>query len=322
MQKHITIFYGGVDNEVSVSQESFKTVLGFFADRDEYIVDSVEIHPDMSWTREGEVISQEAALQWTDFAWIAMHGAYGEDGTLQKILESHRVPYNGADSLWSRICFSKSATKELFEKMNIKTPASAVHDLQDATLSSLADEIFQNFPQPCVIKPNTGGSSFGVAIVDNKSEIEQALKKAKAITDTVIIEEYIKGTEATVGVVNGLRDQDIYSLPPVEIIPESEFFDYDAKYNGAVNEICPASFSDELKKELQDLAVRIHTELHLSDYSRTDFIIHPERGVYVLEVNTLPGMTNESLLPKELQATGVDLDEFFEQIISNNLKND
>ncbi len=321
MQKHITIFYGGTDDERVVSEQSYKTALAQFQDTDKFHVESIQVMPDGTWQKDNQEISQDVALQWTDFAWIAMHGAYGEDGTLQKILESHRVPHNGSESLWSRLCFSKSATKDLFNQIGIKTPAFQVHNLTDVTIGDLANDIFQNFPQPCVIKPDAGGSSFGVAIVDNKSEIEQALKKNQSITDKVIVEELITGIEATAGVVENLRGQKIYKLPPVEIVPENQFFDYDAKYNGSVNEICPATFSDELKRQLQDIAAQIHTELHLSDYSRTDFMIHPDRGIYVLEVNTLPGMTQESLLPKELEAVGVSLEEFFMQIITNNLHN-
>ena len=291
MKKHITIFFGGIDSERAVSLKTVKTVEKYL-DSSQYDIARVEVMEDRTWQRGGKQVGEEI-LQWTDYAFIAGHGTYMEDGELQKILDSHRVPYNGTDALSSKIAFSKSATKEIFSRYGIQTAVYETHML-DQNLEELAQTIFQSFPQPCVIKPDRGGSSCGVAIASTRAAIYDALTRVAILTDKVIVEEYITGKEATCGVVESMRDEDVYALPPVEIIPANEFFDYEAKYEGQVQEICPAGFSDELKSELQDLARKVHINLGLSDYSRTDFIIHEKKGIYLLEVNTLPDFTEKS----------------------------
>jgi D-alanine-D-alanine ligase len=142
-----------------------------------------------------------------------------------------------------------------------------------------------------------------------------ALTKAAEHGDSILVEEFIPGIEATCGVIEGFRDHELYALPPIEIRPHAGFFDYDAKYQGKSQEIVPATFSESIKKSLEELAGKVHRALGLRHYSRSDFIIHPRRGIYVLEVNTLPGMTDESLLPKALRAVGSDVHELIDHVI-------
>ena len=168
---------------------------------------------------------------------------------------------------------------------------------------------------PAVVKPNSSGSSVGVTIVRYYDELPEALLKAIEHSDTVILEEYIKGVESTCGVLENFRSQDLYALPPIEIRPSAHFFDYDAKYSGKSEEIVPATFSDKLKREIEELSTKIHRALGLRHYSRSDFMIHPTRGIYALEVNTLPGLTTESLYPKSLRAVGSSVPEFVEHIV-------
>jgi D-alanine-D-alanine ligase len=217
---------------------------------------------------------------------------------------------------------NKVMTKQLFMDHGIKTPAGKVISSEEvkADLSGIASEIFNICMMPAVIKPVSGGSSVGVSIAQTLKEVAAALERAAQEGDAILIEEFIPGVEATCGVVEGFRNHDLYALPPVEIRPHSGFFDYDAKYKGKSQEIVPATFSNEIKKELEELAKNIHKVMNLRHYSRSDFIIHPKRGIYVLEVNTLPGLTEESLLPKALRAVGSDLNEFADHVIGLAMK--
>ncbi|MFW0871103.1 MAG: D-alanine--D-alanine ligase family protein [Patescibacteria group bacterium] len=319
MKPQLIIFYGGVDQEREVSLKSYDAITRALEGAD-YNIQSIEVTPEAKWLRDGKEVEVGQALLWADYAWIAGHGTYMEDGTLQRILDEHRVPYNGSDAISSQIAFSKGATKDLFEKHGIKTPTYKRYDTKGSKAKSIAEHIFRDIPQPCVIKPDRGGSSLGVSIAHTFEETLSAIEQAIEIgARHILAEEYIGNCEATVGVVQGMRDIEYYALPAVEIVPSKEFFDYEAKYEGAVEEICPSSFSDEVKQELEALAIRVHQILGLDDYSRTDFIIHPSRGIFVLEVNTLPGMANTSLLPQELEAVGITLQEFCEHIIARKI---
>jgi D-alanine-D-alanine ligase len=168
-----------------------------------------------------------------------------------------------------------------------------------------------------VVKPVSAGSSVGITVVRTFFDLESALASALEHSDSVIIEEFIEGREATCGVLDNFRDEKHYALLPVEIIPhkDSTFFDYDAKYRGESLEICPGNFDEDTKRIIQEVAQSVHRELGLRHYSRSDFIVHPKRGVFFLEVNTLPGLTSESLLPKSVKAVGSSLPEFLDHVI-------
>jgi len=157
----------------------------------------------------------------------------------------------------------------------------------------------------------------GVSVCKTFQSLVDVFQKGMDEKVSVLVEEFIKGKEATVGVINNFRNKKVYTLPPIEIrIPSTSiFFDNEVKYNGQSQEICPGNFTEEEKAELERLAALIHTGLDLSHYSRSDFIIHPKKGIYALEVNTLPGLTEESLMPKALNAVGSSLPEFIEHII-------
>jgi len=321
----VGLFFGGVDQEREVSRESAVTVRAHL-DQTKYEVVNIEILSEEKFMLNGTETSFDDVCEYIDIAVLALHGLFGEDGTLQRLLDEHLIPHTGSDALASAVSFSKLLTKEVFERFDIKTPVyEKVTRDECATKTACkkkAGELFMSFPQPCVVKPTAAGSSLGVSICNTIDEINQGLYKAFEIGDKVVVEEYISGCEATVGVIDDFRDQDIYALPAVEIIPpvEKGFFDFETKYNGTTQEICPAVLSDKVAKELGDIASKVHKTLHLKDYSRTDFIIHPTRGIFALEVNTLPGMSAESLFPKELKAVGVSISDFLDHIIQRNLK--
>jgi len=174
---------------------------------------------------------------------------------------------------------------------------------------------------PAVVKPVSAGSSVGVSLAHSLGELETALEEAFRYSDQAIVEEKISGREATCGVIENFRGLPVYSLLPVEIIKpqDRDFFDYHAKYSGKSQEICPGNFSAGEKEEIQRLAKEAHRVLGLRHYSRSDFIIHPKRGIYILETNSLPGLTPESLFPISLEAVGSNLPEFLDHIVTEAL---
>jgi D-alanine-D-alanine ligase len=315
----IGVLRGGPSSEYEVSLKTGAAVLQALRDKlsERYKARDIFIDRDSIWHIDGLAFSPADALARFDVAFNALHGAYGEDGRVQGILEAHGIPFTGSDSASSAIGMSKVLTKHVLAKHGIKSPywktISSDSVIKDKTAA--ANLLFQTFILPAVIKPSTGGSSVGISIVRDRAELEPALIKAAEHGPSIIIEEFIPGMEATCGVIEGFRSQALYALPVVEIRPKNAFFDYEAKYAGKSDEIVPATFLECVRKDIERLAMKVHEALGLRHYSRTDFIIHPRRGIYVLETNTLPGLTNESLMPKSLRAVGSDLPEFVDHII-------
>jgi D-alanine-D-alanine ligase len=264
-------------------------------------------------------VQPQRALSGVDVAVNVVHGEYGEDGTLQRILDALNVPYTGADALTSALAFNKQRTKESVKKFGVTVAHGALIDSAKVTdLHKTALNIFRSMPHPFIVKPSIGGSSVGITKVDSFDALEFALDRAFAVSPQALVEEFIAGREATVGVIDDFRNEKTYALMPIEIIPpkSSPFFDYDAKYSGATIERVPGHFSIEEKRSLVDAARAVHEGLGLKHYSRSDFIVAP-RGVYFLEVNPAAGIgfTSESLFPKALQAVGARQSDFLDHII-------
>jgi D-alanine-D-alanine ligase len=229
-------------------------------------------------------------------------------------LEGLAVPFPGSGSLASAMSMNKHATKSFLKDSDIKMPHHELIKKENFNNSSVS-ETFRSVPMPAVVKPADNGSSFGISIVRTPNELAKGLEKAFSFSDLVIVEEYLPGREATCGVIDGFRGEEFYTLPPIEIIHDSNFFDYDAKYSGKTKEIVPSNFSQSVKDKIREYSKKVHQVLNLKHYSRSDFIVHPKRGVYFLEVNTLPGLTSESLFPKSLNAVGATTAQFLDHII-------
>ncbi|WP_456325146.1 D-alanine--D-alanine ligase family protein [Desulfonauticus submarinus] len=241
-----------------------------------------------------------------DFAFINLHGSPGEDGTIQALLEDLKIPYQGSRPFPSFLCLNKLFFKQILLNHNLPTPKWTLYK-KDLEHFSFPSEF------PLIIKPNLGGSSVGIKIIKNQQEFLNL--KLNPETE-YLIEEFIQGTELTCGVL-GQK-----ALPPVLIKPnKSFFFDYTSKYepNGA-EEICPAPIENSLTQTLQELALKVHTLFGLSDYSRTDFMLDKKGNIYILEVNTLPGMTPTSLLPKEAQAIGLNFSQLIKRLLELGLE--
>jgi D-alanine-D-alanine ligase len=320
----VGILRGGPSSEYEVSLNSGAGVLKALREKHEHRYHPRDIFIDRNgvWHMEGVQVAPQDIAHRVDVVFNALHGTYGEDGKVQHFLESHQIPFTGTGSLGSAVGMNKVMSKRIFMDNGIKTPLGKVVSSADVREDPLgvASEIFGVCMMPAVVKPVSGGSSVGISIVQTLREVADALELAAKEDELVMIEELIPGIETTCAVIEGFRGHDLYALPPVEIRPHSGFFDYDAKYKGRSDEIVPATFSDELKKELEELSCNIHRVMGLRHYSRSDFIIHPRRGIYVLEVNTLPGLTEQSLVPKALRAVGSDIHEFADHVIGLAMK--
>jgi D-alanine-D-alanine ligase len=246
-----------------------------------------------------------------DAAFILLHGPFGEDGTVQGFLDLLDIPYQGSGVLGSAIAMDKNLSKILYRNNGLKVPdwyMAAKEDIDNPR------KVLGELGLPLVIKPANQGSSLGMTIARSENEIAEGLKKAFAIDHQVMVEEYIEGREITGGV---LGNDELTALPLVEIIPgeQYEFFDYEAKYQpGASTEICPAELDDPLTIRAQQYALAAHRALELRGYSRTDMIVSGD-DIYVLETNTIPGMTPTSLLPQGAAAAGYDFAALLDRLL-------
>ena len=246
-----------------------------------------------------------------DIVFMALHGENGENGKIQAAFDLFGIRYTGTGYLGSALAMNKGMAKQLFLENGIPTPrGTSLKRGEDAAKIETCGIHF-----PCVVKPCSGGSSIGVSIVHDKAEYEQALKEAFRWENELVIEEYVKGREFSVGVI------DFQALPIIEIAPVEGFYDYKNKYKaGSTVETCPAELSEQITKEMQGYAEKVAEVLGLNTYSRTDFLLDAEDHIFCLEANTLPGMTPTSLLPQEAKVTGVDFNQLCEKLIESSLR--
>ena len=246
-----------------------------------------------------------------DIVFLGLHGANGEDGRVQAAFDLMGIRYTGTGYLSSAMAMDKGITKWMFQMHGVPVPGGVTMTRKDERKKPA--EFGLGFP--LVVKTCCGGSSIGVYIVSSQEEYEQALDAAFSYEDEVVVEEFVKGTEYTVAVVDG------EAYPVVQIIPLEGFYDYENKYKpGAVQENCPAPISEELTRRLQKYAVRGYHALELESYARLDFIVTEDEKIYCLEANTLPGMTPTSLIPQEAAVLGMDYPSLCEELIRVSMK--
>lgn len=246
-----------------------------------------------------------------DIVFMGLHGDVGENGKLQATFDVLGIRYTGPNYLGSALAMDKGVAKKIFKSSGVPTPIGTTlkRTNKDIPLSKLGLSL------PVVLKPCSGGSSIGVYIVYTEDEYTQAIEKAFCYEDEIVIEQYIKGREFAVGIIDGK------ALPVIEIIPKTGFFDYANKYQaGATQEICPASIDDQTAFKMQRATEAAFKALKLDIYSRADFLLDENGDIYCLEINTLPGMTATSLLPQEAKAAGIEYGELCELIIQKSLE--
>lgn len=312
--KRVAVLRGGPSQEYDVSMKSGEAVISALRAL-KYPFKDIVITRKGEWLEEGFVKVPDSALEAVDVVFLALHGEYGEDGQIQRILQRKNIPFTGSRALPSAIAFNKELTKNTLLNEDIKMPRH--RRMLRNELDRLDEEIPQIFKEigdELFVKSVTGGSSLGVKHVQDPAGLKQALEELLAEHEQVLIEEFIRGREATVGVIGDFRNEKLYALPVIEIVPPNgnPVFTYEDKYNGTTEEIVPGRFSYHEKSKLAEAATIIHNALDCDHYSRSDFIVK-DGEVYFLELNTLPGLTAESLFPKAAAAVGLE----FPQLISH-----
>ena len=249
-----------------------------------------------------------------DYAYIMQHGTPGENGLMQGYLEMLGIPFSSCSAFVSAMTFDKFSCKNYLRNVDFVKCADDVFIRRGDDVAGMADKVIGKLGLPLFVKPTDGGSSFGVVKVKKAEDFESAVEQAFAEGKTVLAERFIPGRELTDAVY--FNGKELVALPVIEIVTKNEFFDYDAKYNGFSEEICPAPISEELTRTIQNASVKIYERLGCSGVVRVDYILS-EDGLYFLEVNTIPGMTSASLVPKMIRTAGLDITDFLTEIIEN-----
>jgi D-alanine-D-alanine ligase len=317
-KKLIAVILGGASAERPISLKTGKEVAKAI-DRDKYDVILLDGTPaDQIEKIEGEKYESfesylDSGSKKPDLAFLALHGSFGEDGGIQSILDDKGIKYTFSDAKSSKLAMDKLAAKNAYMAAGILVAKDMILDSTDFD----PEEAAKTLNLPIVVKPVEQGSSFGVSIVKSQDELKDSVAKALKYDDSVMLEQFIKGTEITVAVVG---NNEAKALPVIEIRPKgtSEFFDYEAKYNESqCDEICPAEISKDQSQEASRIGVLAHKTLGCSGISRTDMIIEEKTGkIYTLETNTIPGMTPASLLPKAAKAAGYSFQALIDLIIN------
>lgn len=268
---------------------------------------------------DGSIVESLRKAQ-PDVVFIAVHGKYGEDGCLQGLLEIMGIPYCGSGVLASALAMSKVQSKKIFLAEKIPTPGYVALDrvqTESRDKAEITQEIEAALSYPVIVKPSGQGSTVGVTKVNGRTKLWPAIEYALKYDDSVLLESFIAGTEVTVGVLGTARP---FALPVLEITTETGFYDYTAKYTkGLSHHIIPARISDEATLLCKDYAVRCHKALGCRGFSRVDMIVDPQGQPWVLEVNTIPGMTEVSLLPDAARAAGIEFPRLIDMIVRDAL---
>ena len=328
-KRKIAVVMGGPSLENPVSLATGKNVLTYL-DRGLFDPIRVVITTDGLWEIEDSpaVEVNEAMLQikkqGIDKIFLALHGTFGEDGTIQGLLKSSGISHTGSDTRASSLCFDKILTKSVLRYNNIPVPGDTLFSAKEHSSPEQMENLVRRIDSnnggvgyPCVVKAPRQGSSFGVFIAQSEDDVLGGIKDPVFTNQPILVEEYIQGTETTCGVLQ-MPDGEINVLPVTEIVPVSaSFFDYEAKYTeGATQEITPARISPDLTRRIQELTARVFEITECRGYGRVDFFIRDE-DVFVIEVNTLPGLTKTSLLPQQAQAAGIDFPKLLTLIIES-----
>lgn len=313
----VGVIMGGKSSEHEVSLSSGGNVADRL-DTQKYEVFPIVLTKENQWTRNGTILAPHEALERIDVAFIAMHGEFGEDGRVQALLDFLEMPYTGSGVAASALAMDKPKSRALFRFYQLATPSDLLfRGWHEGNVEERTKLIVKaNSAGPWVVKPAHCGSSVGVSVVRHQEELPRALEKAFAFDSEVLVEEYLSGIEITAGVLEGFAGEELLALPLVQIIPPKthDFFDYEVKYSGETEERVPADIDEELTFAAQHAAKEAHRVLGCRGYSRTDIIIRD--GIpYVLEVNTLPGLTEESLFPKEARAAGIEFSQLLNHLI-------
>ncbi|PQJ08741.1 D-alanine--D-alanine ligase [Flavipsychrobacter stenotrophus] len=327
MKKNIALLAGGYSGEFVISIKTAETIEKNL-DTNLYNVYKIIVTKDEWYHEHGKKIQVDK----NDFSllvdghkitfdcvFIAMHGSPGEDGRIQGYLDMMQIPYTTCNAIVSALTFNKSYCNKVVKAFNVVNIANSVHLIKGEPYSMGA--VLDELKLPVFVKPNESGSSLGVSKVKNVEELLPAIEKAFGEDKQVLIEEFIEGRELTIGVykVNGL----LTALPATEILSQNEFFDYEAKYTpGVTKEITPAQIPAQVKEQLETKAMYIYRHLNCRGIVRMDFILEAKTNkLFFLEVNTMPGQSENSIVPQQVRAAGMDLKKFYGDLLEDCLRN-
>lgn len=325
MKKKVALVTGGLSSEAQISYKSAKNVFAA-VDKNKYDVFMIDIHP-TGWWYENSA-GEEVAVDKSDFsiiengqkinfdvALMVIHGTPGEDGKMQGYFDLIGLPYTSCDTSTSALTFNKRFTVAVAGFGGVGV-AKSLHLFAAAPMSS--SEILQQLQLPVFVKPNNGGSSLGISKVNTKEELAPALEKAFKEDTQVLVEEFISGREFTIGVFKSKGTTTV--LPITEIITENEFFDFEAKYLGKSKEITPAIITEKMQNDLSAAAQKVYSILNCRGVVRIDFIYDEAQAKpFMLEVNTVPGQSDASVIPQQVRSLGWSLTDFYGQIIEDAL---
>jgi len=298
--KKVGVLLGGMSSEREVSLRSGKAIAEGLRKKG-YEVAEIDVDSSLP-----EKLKQEGV----QVAFIALHGKYGEDGAIQGLLEILKIPYTGSGILASSVAMDKILTKRILQERGFLTPAFAFFDAQEGRAEDFAAAFALTYP--VIVKPSREGSTIGIVRVQSAAELLPALKEAARYDARVLVEEFIAGKEVTAGVIQG------EALPLIEVAPKSGFYDFQSKYTkGATEYILPARISEALTREIQESTVEIYRELGCEGCARADFIIDDQERFFFLEINTIPGMTETSLIPKAAAQAGLSFENLVEKLLDS-----
>jgi len=315
----VGVLRGGPGPEHEHSLGSGAAVIHAIQERltDRYEPHDIFISRSGQWKYDGEEMEIGELPARVDLVFNALRGHFGEDGKIQSLLQSMHVPQTGSDTLASVLGINKLMAKKIFKDNGLPSPYFQVLSSEEIIRDPIAvvRKLFQSLLLPAIVKPVSGGSQLGMSVVCDYGSLPDALVKAARQGREVILEEYVQGEEASCLVIENFRGQDLYTLPPIEIRRQRVALHKVADHHHKSEIIIPSSFSAKIKAAIEATARKIHGLFGLRHYSKSDFIIHPKRGLIVLEVNTGTGFTDNSLLPKALHSVGSDLAEFVEHVL-------
>jgi D-alanine-D-alanine ligase len=319
MKKNVAVVMGGYSSEYDISMKSGQVVYDNL-EGELYNCFKIVIRKD-KWIcldksdKEYDVFKDDFSVKFEnkivnfDVAFIVVHGSPGEDGLLQSYFDVIGIPYTGCDSYTSAITFNKRDCISVLKKYNIPS-AKSIHLNIDDDIDE--EKIIKNIGIPCFVKANKSGSSFGVYKVNDKNELLKSIKNSFKVDDEILIESFLDGIEVSVGVMKYKNNIEIFGI--TELISENDFFDYEAKYEGKSKEITPANISEIQKNNVLKISKKIYLKLGMKGFSRSEFIFVGDTP-YFLEINSIPGMTKESIFPKQAKNKGITLKELFEDLI-------
>ena len=326
LKRNIAIVCGGDSSEHDVSLRSAQGLYSFF-DKERYNVYIVDVKG-MDWhvnlhdgttapiDRNDFSFMENDRLVVFDYAYITIHGTPGENGIMQGYFELIHLPYSTSGVLVEAMTFDKFVLNNYLRSFGVSVAESLLIRKGYEELVS-DDEIEERIGMPCFVKPAADGSSFGVTKVKNKDQLAPAIRKAMMESDDVMVESFLEGTEITVGCYKTKQKSVVF--PITEVVTHNEFFDYDAKYNGQVDEITPARIPEETAERARQLTSHIYDILHCNGIIRIDYIISKDQKISMLEINTTPGMTATSFIPQQVRAAGLDIKDVLSEIVENQL---